>query len=143
MVELIKKILNQKKLKNNLLAFLAEMEKNLEIFYVADQRQFITQPFLTKAWAAVESEAVVRKHEAILVYAAAVADLNRLLSQQREYEHWYAGDLKNKTPDNARKLHTLKQDLDRKLKNMEPLIIPAGQALEKEMVQLGLLTYGQ
>lgn len=143
MVDLLKKLLHQQQLKKNLLTFLAEMEKNLEIFYVADQRQFITQPFLVQAWETVQAEPMVRKNEAIGVYAAAINEFNRLLKEQKAYEQWYTGDLKNKTQENGRKLHVLKQDLDRKLKGLEAVIIPAGQALEKEMLQLGLLKYEQ
>ena len=36
--------------KNPVFAFLAEMEKNMELFYVMDQRQFITGGFLRILW---------------------------------------------------------------------------------------------
>ena len=112
--------------KQDLLAFLAEMEKNLEIFYVMDQRQFITEEFLLEAWAKVKDDEMVQKHPSIASYAAALEEFNRLLKESKE-------------PDNARKLHGLKQELDKRLKGMEVLIIPAGQILEKEMLDMGLL----
>src|SRR5690349_3489380 len=135
MVDFLKNLLSGQRLRKQLLNLLAEMEKNLEIFYVADQRQFITRPFLTQAWEQISQEALVRQHEAILVYAAAIADFNRLLKEHREYEQWYASDLKNKTPENGRKLHILKQAVDQKLKSLEAVIVPAGQALERQLLQ--------
>ena len=129
-----------KSLKKNLLAFLDEMEKNLENFYVMDQRQFITQGFVMAKWLLVKDEEVIKKHETILVYAHTLEGFNNLFKEYKEYEQWYASDMKNKTPENARCLHGMKHELDKQLKNMEAIIIPAGQALEKQMLEMGLLT---
>ena len=126
-------------MKNNLFAFLSEMEKNLEIFYVMDQRQFITQDFLADTWVLVKDLELVKKHESIAVYVHAVKEFNRLFKEFKAYEQWYASDMKNKTQENGRKLHAMKHDLDQRLKGMEAIIIPAGQDMEREMVQLGLL----
>ena len=139
MIGFVQKIARRQKLKKNLLAFLAEMEKNLETFYVMDQRQFITGGFLTRAWDQIKDEALIKKHASILVYIRAIEDVNRMVKEHKEFEQWYAADMNNKTPDNARKLHGMKNDLDKKLKTMEAVIIPAGQALEREMLQLGML----
>jgi hypothetical protein len=126
-------------LKKNLFDFLAEMEKNLEFFYVMDQRQFITNGFLTEMWPQVKDIDIIKRHETIIMYAKATEDFNRSLKAYKEYETWYTGDANNKTPEGARKLHALKHELDQKLKVMESVIIPAGQDLEREMLQLGLL----
>ena len=126
-------------LKKNLFDFLAEMEKNLEFFYVMDQRQFITHGFLTDVWPKVKDVDIVRRHESIIKYAIVMEDFNQSLKAHKEYEAWYTSDLKNKTPENAKKLHAMKHALDHKLKEMEPIIILAGQDLEREMLQLGLL----
>ena len=76
----------------------------------------------------------------LLKYARATRqDFDASLKAYKEYEIWYTGDVKNKTPEGARKLHALKHDLDQMLKGMEALIIPAGQDLEREMLKLGLL----
>ena len=139
MLAKVQTFLQQRKLKKDLLAFLSEMEKNLELFYVMDQRQFILNGFWADAWAPVKDTAIVRKHESIRAYANAVEQFNVLFRDYKEYEVWYASDLKNKTQDNAKKLHGMKQDLDKRLKEMEAVIIPAGQALEKEMLVLRIL----
>ena len=123
----------------NLIDYLAEMEKNLEMFYVMDQRQFITGGFLTDVWPRVKELDIIKRHETIIKYADAMEDFNRSLKAHKDYESWYTGDVKNKTPENARKLHALKNELDQKLRNMESLIILAGQDLEREMLKLGIL----
>jgi len=126
-------------LRKNLFDFLAEMEKNLEFYYVMDQRQFITHGFLTDQWPMVKGLDIIKKHESITIYAKAMEDFNQALKVHREYEGWYTQDIQNKTPENARKLHALKNELDLRLRPLEALIIIAGQDLEREMVQLGLL----
>jgi len=130
---------NDKQLRKSLFDFWAEMEKNLELFFVMDQRQFITSGFLTDMWPKVKEMDIIKKHASIAVYARAMEDFNLSLKGHKEYEIWYTGDTNNKTPENARKLHALKHELDVKLKGMEAVIILAGQDLEREMVQLGLL----
>jgi len=139
MLSFFKKHQTDEQLRKSLFDFLAEMEKNLELFYVMDQRQFITSGYLTDVWPRVKDIDIIKRHETIAVYAQDIEGFNQALKVHKEYEAWYIGDVNNKTPENARKLHALKAELDGKLKNMEAVIILAGQDLEREMVQLGLL----
>lgn len=139
MFSLFKNNSKDEQLRKNLFDFWAEMEKNLEFYYVMDQRQFITHGFLTDVWPQIKDMEIIKRHQSIVVYAQATLDFNHSLKAYKEYEIWYTGDVKNKTPEGARKLHALKAELDQKLKAMEAIIIPAGQDLEREMVQLGLL----
>lgn len=139
MIHMIKKIQQDRRVKKDLLAFLSEMETNLENFYVMDQRQFITHGYALCSWEAVKDLACIKKHESILVCMKTLEQFNALYKEHKEYEQWYTTDLKNKTPENARKLHGMKHELDKKLKLMESIIIPAGQTLEKEMLDQGLL----
>jgi len=129
----------EQQLKKDIFAFWAQMDKNMELFYVADQRQFITSGFLSDIWPRVRDLDMIKRHEAIGIYAKAVEDFNHSFKAYKEYEAWYSGDMKNRNPENARKLHTLKEGLDKKLLDMEAVIISAGQALEREMLSLGLL----
>ena len=76
---------------------------------------------------------------AIGIYAKAIEDFNHSFKAYKEYEACYSGDIKNRNPENARKLHTLKEELEQKLIGMEAVIINAGQDLEREMLSLGLL----
>ena len=57
---------------------------------------------------------IIKSHETIIMYAKAMEDFNHSLKVYKEYETWYTGDIKNKTPENARKLHALKHELDLK-----------------------------
>ena len=116
MIGFVQRVARQQKLKKNLLAFLAEMEKNLETFYVMDQRQFITGGFLTMAWGQVKDETLIKKHASISEYVRAIEDFN-----------------------NVRASSGMRNDLVKKLEVMEGVIILAGQALEREMLHLGLL----
>ena len=139
MFSFFKKNLIDQQLRKNLFDFQAEMEKNLEFFFVMDQRQFITHGFLTDIWPLVKDMDIIKRHAAIAIYAKAVEDFNHSLKAHKNYETWYISDVTNKTPENARKLHAMKHELDVKIKSMEAVIISAGQDLEREMVQLGLL----
>jgi hypothetical protein len=139
MLSAFKKFQEHYQLKKELFAFLAEMEKNLELFYVMDQRQFITGGFIMDTWPRVKGWDIIKKHEAIGIYGAALENFNNLFKAYKDYEAWYTADIQRKTPENAKKLHGLKHDLDKTLKGMEAVIIPAGQALERQMLDLGLL----
>jgi len=139
MFSLFKKNSKEEELKKDLFDFLAEMEKNLEFFYVMDQRQFVIHGFLTDRWPRVKEMDYIKRHETIAVYAKAMEDFNHAFKAHKAYEAWYTADIQNKTPENARKLHAMKNELDLKLKDMEAVIILAGQDLEKEMLKLGLL----
>lgn len=139
MIASISNWIKKSSLKSKLFAFLNEMEKNLEVFYVMDQRQFITQGFHNQQWGLVNEIDFIKKNEAIRVYIGAIEDFNKTLSEFKKYEQWYAGDVKNKNQENAKKLHADKHVLDKKLKAMEAVIIPAGQELEREMLKLGFI----
>jgi len=139
MFSFFKKRSDDEQLGKDLFDFLAEMEKNLEIFFVMDQRQFITGGFLTDAWLQVKDLEILKRHETIVLYARDIETFNRSLKAYKDYEIWYTSDVNNKTPEGSRKLHALKHELDTKLKSLEAVIILAGQDLEREMLQLGLL----
>jgi hypothetical protein len=139
MFSIFKKDSNDGQLRKGLFDFLAEMEQNMEFFYVMDQRQFITAGFLTDIWSRVKDLEIIKRHESIAKYAHATEDFNHSLKAYKEYEAWYTGDSDHKTPENAQKLHALKHELDLKLRAYEGVIIPAGQDLEREMLKLGLL----
>ena len=97
MIPLIQNIQQKHQLKKTLFAFLAEMEKNLETFYVIDQRQFITYGFSMGAWADVKELSYIKKHESISVYARALEEFNALYKAHKEFEQWYSTDLERKT----------------------------------------------
>ncbi len=131
--------LNKFAMRKQLLDFLSEMDKNLELFYVMDQRQFITEKFLLKAWEPVKEMDVIKKHESIKAYALTLAQFNGSFNAYKEFEKWYTEDITRKNIENAKKLHGLKNDLDNRLKGLDAVIIPAGQALERELLALNII----
>jgi len=139
MFSLFRKFSSEEKTKKALFAFLAEMEKNLEYYYVMDQRQFVTHGFLTDTWGAIKDVDMVKKNPSLAIYAQAIEDFNRAYKAYKDYEAWYTSDSKNKTQENGKKLHALKHELDQRLSTMEAIIISAGQDLEREMLKLGFL----
>ena len=139
MFSFLKKNSINEKVRKDLFDFLEEMEKNLESFYVMDQRQFITHGYLTETWGQVKEMDIIKRHESLGLYARAMEDFNQSLKAHKEFEAWYIEDPTHKTPDNAKKLHAMKHELDVKLQGLEKVIIAAGQDLEREMLQLGLL----
>ena len=120
-----------------LMHFYEELKKNLEIFYVMDQRQFIDMEFRSVQWEKIKGTA--KNYPKMLAYGAAVEEFNRFYRQFKEFEKWYAADMANKTRDNAQKLHTQRSELDDKLKTMYPVICAAGEELEYKLIELGLI----
>jgi len=130
----------KRQLRTQLLAFLDEMEKNLETYYVMDQRQFIIHGYEMKQWEKCKELDIVKKHEAIQVYGATLTAFNQAHQAHKEYEQWFSSNIDHKTNDNAKKLHDMKNGVVARIKTLEAVIIPAGQALEKELLDLGFIT---
>ncbi len=139
MLKLLKSWHQKSLFKKQLLEFLDEIEKNLEIYYVMDQRQFITNPYLLEKWQKVKDLDVLKAHQEIKKYADALTDFNKAYEDYKSYEQWYSSDMKNKNAENAKKLHTLKDSLQIKIKSFEAVIITAGQVLERELLNLGFI----
>ena len=135
MISGIKKYFERNRIKKLLLPFYAEIKANLERFHVMDQRQFIDGGFKTECFEIARRQNGVPFGEPITRYTNALEEFNRLLVEFKEFESWYAADLKNKTPENAKKLHSQKAELDQRLKKMEELIIPAGEELERLLIE--------
>ncbi len=139
MFDIIKSWRTKSLLRKQLLAFLDEMEKNLEIFYVMDQRQFIIHGYSMDVWEKVKDLNIIKSQEAIKTYAVDLIAFNNAFKEHKEYEKWYTSDVQNKNVENGKKLHDLKNKLDARIKPLEAVIIAAGQALEKELLNLGFI----
>ncbi len=137
MLGFLKQLTPQGRANRLLMQFYVELKKNLEIFYVMDQRQFIDMEFRSAEWAKIKSQAV--QYPKVSAYGAAVEDFNAFYRQFKEFEKWYAGDMANKTKENAQKLHTQRSELESKLKTMYPVICSAGAELEYKLIDLGLI----
>lgn len=139
MLGLLKGLTRQGKIDQMLLRFYEELKKNLELYHVHDQRQFIDKEFRTEEWAKVKSVEAVQGAGKIQIYGKAIEDFNRFFHTFRGFEKWYAADMANKTKENAQKLHTQRAELDGKLKDLYPIICQAGEQLEYKLIDLGLI----
>ena len=122
-----------------MLPLLDEMEKNLEKYYVMDQRQFIESNFDLQAWNKAQALKEFTFDERLKHYAYILEQFNTSYAAFKEFERWYVSDLKNKTAENAKKLHTQKQELETRVKKLDRIIIPAGQVLEKKLLEMRII----
>jgi len=88
----------EEQLKRNYLISVRIGEKP-EIFYVMDQRQFITHGFLMDKWPLVKDLDIIKKHETITRYVKAIEMFNGSLKAFKDFESWYTADINNKTPE--------------------------------------------
>jgi hypothetical protein len=129
----------QGRLNKALMSFYEELKKNLEIFYVMDQRQFIDMEFRAAEWGRIKTIEEAKPMAQVQAYGAGVEDFNAFYRSFKEFEKWYAADMANKTRENAQKLHTQRSELEAKLKTMYPIICKAGEELEYKLIELGLI----
>lgn len=122
-----------------LMSFYGELKKNLEVFHVMDQRQFIDMEFKNEQWHKVKTSEYIKSFDKIFAYGDAIDDFNSFYRGFKDYEKWYAADMANKTRDNAQKLHTQRSELEAKLKALYPVICRAGEQIEYKLIGLGLI----
>jgi predicted MPP superfamily phosphohydrolase len=139
MFDVLKSLTRHGRDQKALMKFYDELKKNLEIFYVMDQRQFIDMEFRAAAWGRIKDLTLTKTFPKILAYGSSVEDFNGFYRRFKEFEKWYAADMANKTKDNAQKLHTQRSELEGKLKTMYPVICSAGEELEYKLIDLGLI----
>lgn len=139
MLSMIKDWQRQQELKKYLRPFWREVCKNLELFYVMDQRQVIDKLFQTQQWLVVQELKNVNFTETIEQYAKAIEEHNTLLVDFKSFEKWYAGDTKNKTRDNAQQLHAKKALVNKHFKTLRPILESAKETLTKRLLSIGVL----
>ena len=139
MLGLLKKLTPAGKDARVLVPFYEELKKNLELYHVMDQRQFIDMEFRTAVWNKVKFDQVIAAFDRVHIYGRTVEDFNRSYKEFKEFEKWYAADMANKTKENAQKLHSQRSDLDERLKAMYPAICRAGEQIEYKLIALGLI----
>lgn len=139
MLGFLKSLTPQSKDARVLMPFYGELKKNLEIYHVMDQRQFIDMEFKADVWLKVKTQDTVRSFDKVMIYGRAIEDFNQFYRDFKEFEKWYASDMTNKTRDNAQKLHTQRSELEGKLKALYPVICHAGEQVEYKLIDLGLL----
>ena len=139
MLGLFKGLTRQGRESKAFMRFYEELKRNLEIFHVMDQRQFIDMEFKADEWQKVKISEAIRALETVGVYGRSIEDFNHSYRSFKDYEKWYAADMANKTRENAEKLHTQRNELDEKLKALYPVICRAGEQVEYKLIKLGLI----
>jgi hypothetical protein len=139
MLGLFKRFTPQGRSGRVLMPFYDELKKNLEIYHVMDQRQFIDIEFKTDVWQNVRASEVLKPLQEVQVYGRSVEEFNQCYRSFKDYEKWYAADLSNKTKDNSQKLHAQRNGLDEKLKALYSIICRAGEQIEYKLIELGLI----
>jgi hypothetical protein len=121
--------------KNFLVALWDEVNRNLERYYVVEQRQFITEAFDIEAWEEARMFLSLAFPDALVGYAAAVRDFNAVLRDMKEFEGIYSSSIEKKTRENAHILHAKKEALDEQFQRLRPLIVSAQEALREMLVK--------
>lgn len=139
MLDLLKGLTRKGRESEVLMRFYGELKKNLEVFHVMDQRQFIDMEFKVDQWQKVQASDFIKPFDKAYVYGQSIEDFNHFYRGFKDYEKWYAADMANKTRENAEKLHTRRSELNQKLKALYPVICRAGEQIEYKLIELGLI----
>lgn len=131
----------EKKARQNLfLDFYEELKKNLESYYVMDQLGRF-RFFRMVTWSKLKDPEgpAILNDKMIADYIHRLEEYNSVLDDFTKYEQWYASDLNNKTPANARILHDKREEPRTKFQGLEPVIKSAIQSFEKQLCEVKLL----
>ena len=139
MLGLLKNLTPQGRQAKALMPFYGELKKNLEIYHVMDQRQFIDMEFKMDTWQKIKSTEHIHSFDKVYTYGQKIEEFNQFYRTFKEFEKWYAADMANKTRDNAQKLHTQRNQLEIQLKELYPVICKAGEQIEYKLIALGLI----
>ncbi len=137
-MNLIQRFQSQRQLKKNWLEFYAEVNKNLEAYYVMFQLDRL-RFFNLDVWQRVKSDLDISMTTDVLRYAEILEDYNQTLKIFKDYESWYSSDIKNKIPDNGRILHAKKNAAQEKFQGLENVIKSAQQSLQRRLADLKII----
>ena len=96
MLKYIKNINSNSKRDALLLSFLQEVKRNLETFYVIEQRRQKTL-FSLDCWDRIKDREEFSWPNDILKYVYMLKEFNNKLEDVINYQNWYMSDLNNKT----------------------------------------------
>ncbi len=109
--------------------FYAEVAKNLESYYVMDQREYF-RPFRMEAWRTAGTIPALERSDAVREYVESLKAYNEDLAGMEEFERWYSSDVNNRTRENARILHDKKTAIAQRFPSFEGIIKKAKKAVE-------------
>jgi hypothetical protein len=139
MLKTIQEFRRSLRLKKTLLPFYQEVRRNLEIYYVMDQRQFFDQTFHLEAWGNIREVPDLTITDRTRTYAERLESFNEAFREYRDYEEWFNADPERKTRDNSAVFHKKKQAVTEAFKGLGALIKDVFEHLEKTLEKIGLL----
>lgn len=127
----IRRLFRQPARKNGLFSFFQEVTRNLELYYVVDQRQFISAPFEDEHLAVAFEYPVIRSSTSVRDYAHAVRTFNAFFSDVRTFEQKYLSFDEHRTKENAQILHEKKEKLQQQFESSRAFILAAQLELRR------------
>jgi hypothetical protein len=124
---------NKKVPERSLLAFWDEINRNLEKYYVVEQRQFIADPFESEVFDRLEARLAEIFSGEFTDYGMAVRAFNQEYLAVKAYEAFYASSADRKTREHALVLHEKQEALERIFVECRPNIIFARDRLRRLM----------
>jgi len=123
--------------KRLLLQFRAEIDKNLEQYYVMFQINRL-RFFKMDCWEQVRRQTGLFLDGKIGEYTESLSAYNAALREFKEFESWYTGDSSRKTRDNGIKLHDKKKNAQQRFSGLETAIKGAQSALKEYLRKAGI-----
>jgi len=136
---MIKDWQRQQELKKTLKPFWQEVSKNLELFYVMDQRQVIDHIFTMAQWEKTKQLPKIEFSDVIQQYVSSLEEFNRVFIDFKSFEKWYSGDAQRKTRENAQQLHAKKALVSETFKTLRPILEQAKETLTQRLLTIGVL----
>ena len=138
----LKDIRKKREERKLLLMFYSELAKNLETFYVHDQRGTLGR-FGLEVWIVVKQNLGIILDEKIIICQTALDRYNAIFDDFIKYEQWYISDIKNKTTENSRQLHEKKQHLKEEFQGLLPIIKTALEQFKNQLIALNFIQKGK
>ncbi len=136
--QILRRLQRQQELKKNWLAFYAEVNKNLEAYYVMFQLDKL-RSFHLDVWKKIKGDTEISFASDVRRYIEILSDYNQTLKSFKDYEQWYVADLGNKIPENGRILHAKKEEAAKKFQGLEEIIKRAQKSVQEQMASLRIL----
>lgn len=117
--------------KNSLFYLFEEVTCNLELYYVVDQRQFISGPFEDSLLAVAQEHPLVRSSMPVRDYAQTIRMFNTFFSDVRAFEQKYLSFDEHRTRENAQILHEKKEKLQKQFEDSRACVLAAQKELRR------------
>ncbi len=138
MLRFFKELAAQKKADQNLLDLYYEVAQNWENWHVMHQRNVLDK-FKLEANAPVRTDVRINANLKFGEYVKKFTEYNHSMDEFRIFEQWYISDIKNKTTENARVLHSKRETAAAKFKGLLAVVEPLKKELGEKLRAEGIL----